>query len=465
MKALVVAGTHSGVGKTSIAVGLMTAFVKRGLRVQPFKVGPDFIDPSHHCRATGRTSRNLDGWMLSRQWNQRIFAKSAIDVDVAIVEGVMGLFDGYDGKSESGSTAEIAKWLDAPILLIVDAWAMSRSAAALIRGFETFDPKLKFAGVLFNRVAGPSHLTWIREAVEPHCKIRVLGGVPKDPGIMIPERHLGLWMSHEARLPQKYISRLGELVEKNVNLDALLKSIKGKAAGRSPGTQAMATPLGAREHALRIPLENRRHSLVRIGVARDEAFCFYYQDNLDLLEDFGAKLVPFSPLREKLPAELDLIYLGGGYPELHAKKLASNKVLLEALRCFAHAGGKIYGECGGLMYLSRGIIDPEGKRYPLCGIFPFWTRMTSRVKLAYTDVKTTLGCRLFSAHKKIRGHFFHFSEIEGKPRCQTGYRVKTYGSPSAREGFRVKNVLASYIHLHFGSNPEFARSLARKAGL
>lgn len=439
MKAIVIAGTHSGVGKTSIAVGVMVALRRRGLSVQPFKVGPDFIDPGHHRRATGRVSRNLDGWMLSRQYNVETFRCHTANADIAVVEGVMGLFDGYDGKSESGSTAEMAKWIGAPVLLVVDAWALSRSAAAMLQGYESFDPSLNVAGVVFNKIGGTAHLEWLRQAVEPVCRSLVIGGIPKDPAVTIPERHLGLWMADEDRLSGKYVSRLADLVETHLNLEKVLA-----LAEIDTGSVAAARRRPAA-------------SGVRIGVARDEAFCFYYRDNLDLLEDFGAEIVEFSPLRHGLPPNLGGIYLGGGYPELYGEALSNNRRLLAQIRDFAARGGVVYGECGGLMYLSRGIISANSRRFELCGLFPFWTKMVPTLKLNYAEVRTLAASRLFPPQQIIRGHIFHFSEMIQEGSAERCYQVRTYGCSDLPEGFQIGNQLASYVHLHFGSNPEFAR--------
>ena len=292
--ALVVAGTHSGVGKTSVTLGLVAALRRRGLTVQPFKVGPDFIDPLHHAHAAGRPSHNLDGWMLDPSANRAVFARAVADADVAVVEGVMGLFDGSEGGSERGSTAEMAKLLDLPVVLVVDASAVARSAAAIVHGFTTFDPELRVAGAIANNVGGAVHAAMIRDAVP------LLGALPHVTDLVVPERHLGLHRPHEAR--SGYVGRLADLVEEHIDVDALLAAT---AAERPTAPPPVA----------------RREPRARIGVARDEAFCFYYADNLELLEQAGAELVEFSPLRDPLPARLDGLYLGGGYPELHAAEL------------------------------------------------------------------------------------------------------------------------------------------------
>lgn len=433
---LVIAGTHSGVGKTSIALGLMGALRRRSLQVQSFKVGPDFIDPGHHQRATGRRSCNLDGWMLSRSQNQQLFAEAGRGTDLAIVEGVMGLFDGYGARSEAGSTAELAKWLGAAVVLVVDARAMGRSAAALVQGFARFDPALTLAGIICNRVGSPSHLQRLQEAIEPATGIPVLGGLPRCESVAIGKRHLGLHLAGETGLPGDYLETLAELVATHLHCDRLL---------------ALARPVTL------APVEGRSQPAptVRIGVARDAAFCFYYPTNLDLLQAAGAELVEFSPLRDPLPTNLDGLYIGGGYPELHLQELAANGETLAAIQTFCWEGRPVYAECGGLMYLSQGV---EG--VPLVGAFPFWTRMGDRAKLGYTEVRVAADSPI-PLSDPIRGHRFHYSEIVGNPGVKTCYSLHSWNDTRREEGYCVGNTVASYVHLHFASNPDFPAHFVR----
>src|SRR5713101_3719986 len=385
LSAIVVAGTHSGVGKTSVTLGLIGALRRRGLTVQPFKVGPDFIDPLHHQHASGRPPRNLDGWMLDPETNLQRFARASADAGVAVIEGVMGLFDGSDGKSERGSTAEMAKLLDIPVLLVIDASAMARSAAALIHGYTSFDPDLRVAGVILNNVASA---------------VPILGALPRAKDLVVPERHLGLHLPHEAR--SEYVEELATLIEAHIDLDALLRS---SAIDRLPAPPATPS-LPAR---------------ARLAVARDEAFCFYYTDNLELLEQAGAELVPFSPISDPLPENIDGIYIGGGYPELHADKLASNKTTRDAIREFASAGGPIYAECGGLMYLAH-ALELDGQAHPMCGVFPFSAAMPAPLAIAYVEITTN--CGLFGSGQTARGHLFHHSAIADDPDTDRCYELK-----------------------------------------
>ena len=430
-------------GKTTISIALMAALARRGLRVQPFKVGPDFIDPSFHTRVTGLPGRNLDGWMLSRATNLELFASAAKYADIAVIEGVMGAFDGHAAASESGSTVEMAKWLAAPIVLVIDGSAMARSAGALVHGFETFDPEAPFAGVIFNRVGSPRHHQLLRTAVEQSCRLQPLGALPRDSKINLPERHLGLVMAGEV-LTEETIAQLADWFEKGVDVDRLL---------------ALAGPSSAPATAAHI------HAIepsARIGVARDAAFCFYYQDNLDLLRRFGAEIIEFSPLHDAhLPPQLDGLYLGGGYPELHAAALAANQTMLAGIRNFK---GCIYAECGGFMYLTREIIDAEGAPHRMAGLFPTSARMQkTRSRLGYVTVQPAAEWNWLNPQMTLRGHEFRYSAIDAMPAAvPRRYRVQSNNGEHA-EGYSVGRVLAGYVHLHFASCPEFAENFIRSS--
>lgn len=443
ISAFVVAGTHSGVGKTTIALGLMAALKRRKLAVQPFKIGPDFIDPGLHAAICQVPSYNLDGWMLSKEFNRQSFRKNMQQKEVAVVEGMMGLYDGRTGRTEEGSTAEMAKLLGISVILVVDASAMARSAAALVLGYKSFDRRIKFAGVIFNRISGDGHLTFLREASATLPNLEVFGGLRRESDIAIPERHLGLKVSEEGVISPHFESRLAELIEENVDLDRILLCTQSRL----------------------LCMDNDRDQLhrssVSIAVAKDQAFCFYYADNLALLAAQGCRLLPFSPLNDcRIPAGTDGIYIGGGYPELYARQLAGNGFMRRSIREFVEAGGTVYAECGGLMYLSRALVDSTGREYPMTAVFPFKTRMLSRLKaIGYREVRFRrdgfLRCKA-----KMRGHEFHYSEIAEMSRdrsIEKAYAVTGAYRKNA-EGYRYKNCLGSYIHLHFGSNPVFAES-------
>lgn len=446
-RGIVIAGTQSGVGKTTVTLGLIAALRRRGLSVQPFKVGPDFIDPGHHSRAAGRVSHNLDGWMLSREVNLALFRRHAGQAQVAVVEGVMGLFDGYDGLSEAGSTAQMAKWLGLPVVLVVDARAMARSAAALVHGFASFDPDLKLAGVIFNRVGGAAHLHYLEQALSQLPGVKCLGGLPRKAELAIPERHLGLTTAEDHPLEEEHLAHLAEVLEEHLDLDWLLAALPGLALPREALRPAVAPT-------------------VRLGLARDRAFCFYYPENLELLAQFGAELVPFSPLTDReLPQNLHGLYLGGGYPELFAAQLAANEGLKRDLAAQAAAGLPVYAECGGLMYLSQELRDLEGNSHSMAGLLPLQVRMLKRLKaLGYREITLRAAGLLGPAGTRARGHEFHYSEIA----AATGDLARLYhltareGTEAAPEGYSMMNILASYVHLHFGSNPEVARQLVQR---
>lgn len=451
--AFMVAGTHSGCGKTTIALGLMAALRARGLRVQPFKVGPDFIDPGLHTKVTGRESRNLDGWMIDHPDNRRVFQGLLHGADAAVVEGVMGLFDGYDGLSEAGSSAEMAKLLSIPVVLVVDARSMARSAAALIHGFTRFDPDLKFAGVLFNRIGGAGHLAFLEEALSVNLPdVPVLGGLPREESLTIPERHLGLVTADELILDEAWQQKLVRFIEDHVDIDRLLQSGRCDLSVEDPTRPGLSAQAPS----------------ATVAVARDAAFCFYYPDNLDLLRSAGADIRFFSPLAgETFPEDADGLYLGGGYPELFAEAISGNGAFMQSLRRAASAGMPIYAECGGLMTLGRNIITREGCSVEMAGLLPFGTRMLSRRKaLGYTEVLLREPCLLGEPGLILRGHEFHYSEIiehSGQTGVPLAYEIRKRKHEAVRlEGYMNGSVLASYIHLHWGSTPSAPASFVSR---
>ena len=424
----------------------MSALSRRGLRVAPFKVGPDFIDPGHHRSATGQDSRNLDGWMLDKAYNRACFASRSADTDIAVVEGVMGLYDGFSGRSEAGSTAQMAKWLGLPVVLVVNAASMARSAAALVQGFERFDPDVIFAGVVFNNLGSPGHLTYLEQAMAAHVDMPVLGGFLRDEKLRMPERHLGLITAEDRPLSPDRLKRLANRTEAQLQLDTLLQGVPE------------VDPVPVDDYPSKTgPFRN-----IRIGVARDRAFCFYYPDNLDLLRNAGAEIVPFSPLNDSRPPEnIDGIYFGGGYPELHAASLARNKSMRDTIRRYSRQGMPIYGECGGFMYLCRELMGATGQAHPMCDCFPFGVRMHPKLRtLGYREVQLNTDTPMGPKGAMLRGHEFHYSDltaIDDAPSVQTAYTVSARkgGSPQ-QEGYLMNRTLGSYIHLHFGSRPESA---------
>jgi cobyrinic acid a,c-diamide synthase len=378
--------------------------------------------------------------MLSREANEDVLRQASQGADAILVEGMMGFFDGKDGATEAGSSAEIAKLLRLPVVLVLDAGKSARSIAAVVLGFEKFDPQLSLAGVILNRVGSERHYNMLKAAIDSVCKTPVLGWLPNAADIRIPERHLGLHSAAEAdeKTTEKLIEDLGLLAEKHLDLEHLF-SLECEA-----DLQYESPPQRIKEPTL------------RIGVARDHALSFYYEDNLDLLRQHGAVIVPFSPLLDtSLPADLDALYLGGGYPELFAPQLATNEEMIASIQQFAASDRPIYAECGGMIYLSQQLITSDKIAHRMAGIFPFTVEMTCKlVQFGYVAIELTRDCLLGTRGTAIRGHSFHYSHIVCGDGTQTSYRVQySLSGKEEAEGYIVGNILASYIHLHFRANP------------
>jgi cobyrinic acid a,c-diamide synthase len=434
---LVIAGTASGVGKTTVTVGLARALRGRGLRVAMFKCGPDYLDPTYHTRAVDAPSHNLDGWMMGREAVLATFARATRDADVALIEGVMGLFDGASPTGEEGSTAQIAKWLGAPVVLVCDVSGMARSIAALAHGFATFDPELRVAGLACNRVGSRGHLDLLRKAV---TSPPVLGGLPAEAALAFPERHLGLRTADTDAVPEPLLASWGERAAAWLDVDRILDL--ARAAPPLPDTPEP-------------DLRPRPAIRCQIGVAMDEAFHFYYEDNLRRLEALGAELVRFSPIHDTRLPGLDGLYFGGGYPEAHAGALAGNASMRRDVADFARAGGPIYAECGGLMYLCTAIRTLDGSAHPMVGIIPAEVEMRERLQaLGYVEVETQAPTLLGPPGVRFRGHQFRYSELRlhGEVACVYTVRKRRSGEV-VREGYHAGSTLASYVHAHWASNP------------
>ena len=433
-KALLVAGTHSGSGKTTITLGLMAALKKLGHSVMPFKCGPDFIDPSLHTLVTGRTSRNLDLWMMGSLFSRQCFATHSADADISVIEGVMGMFDGGDSSS-----AALAASLGVPIILVLDARSAAESVAAVLKGFETLNPDIAPKGVIINMIGSDRHYELVKEAITSHCEAEILGYIPRTLEFKLPSRHLGLHMGEEQPISEESINLLAETIISHIDLNRLL---------------ALAEI--ATDHA-QAPPHERQAPAIRLGVARDRAFCFYYQDNLDIFSKAGAEICYFSPLVDKnLPEKLDGIYLGGGYPELYGEQLSANKVMVELIRNWAEENRPVYAECGGFMYLTQGITDLENRFHRLAGVFPTKATMqTRRASLGYRQLTTNRKSIFGPENIILRGHEFHYSRID--PMDSAIERIYDVNNDTA-EGYRYKNSIGGYMHLHFGYNQKAAQN-------
>jgi len=432
---IVVAGTQSGCGKTTLASGLMAALTARGLAVQPFKVGPDFIDPTHHSAICGRASRNLDPFMMGETGVRETFLHACGGADIAVVEGVMGLYDGLDG-TDTASTAHVAKILEAPVLLAVDAKGASRSVHATVRGYAGFDPEVRVAGVVFNRVGSPRH----RALIEATQSLPVYGWIPRRDDLTVASRHLGLAMAAETGA----LAGFGPVVEEFCDVPGILDLAR------------TAPPLPA---PAKVP--DRSEAEVRVGVANDAAFCFYYQDNLDRLARAGAHLVFFSPMTDRLP-DVDMLYLGGGYPELHAVALSASRCREDVQRA-VDDGMPVYAECGGLVYLTEQLVTCEGD-CPMAGVLPAAAVMTNRIQgLGYVEARVVGGAPVLAPGSAFRGHEFHYSRLDCAPDARFALELlRGRGIDGARDGLTVQNAVGQYTHAYFTEG--LAGSLVRAAG-
>jgi cobyrinic acid a,c-diamide synthase len=474
---IIIAGTHSGVGKTTLTLGIISALRQRGLSVQAFKTGPDYIDPTYHAQVSGKACVNLDSWLVSKDTVMELFKRRAEDADISVIEGVMGLYDGLKGR-EQGSTGHLAKILNSPVILILDGRSLSRSAGAIALGYKEFDRDVDIAGILLNNIAGENHYHYIKAAIERRTRIPVLGYLPRDPNLKLSERHLGLIPLEEKRLDIDFYKRLSKLVEDNIDLSRILKISR------------KAKPLAFNKERIFKKEQTKGH--VTIAVAKDEAFNFYYQDNLDILTHLGANIVTVSPLRDReLPKGIDGLYIGGGFPELFASGLSKNKKLKKVIYQKAEDGLPIYAECGGLMYLTKTLVDFSAKgrsasggkkrKFSMVGIFKCSVSMGNKLhRLGYVNIRVIKDNILSRRGDRNKAHVFHWSRLAGrtkhlsfayevikdKPRpfcCEERLRSKKERGKDKiiYDGLVKKNVLAGYAHLHFASNLKFAKNFIK----
>lgn len=438
---VVIAGVTSSVGKTSISIAVMKALKEKGYTVQGFKVGPDYIDPSYHTSVTNRQSRNLDPWLMGEDGLLQSFHEASKETDFAVIEGVMGLFDGLSGKNNFASTAHVAKLLKSPIILVIDAAKAARSVAAVALGFIKFDPSIKVVGIILNNVAGDKHARYCTDALK-QIKIPVLGIIKRNKEIQLQERHLGLVPTSERKELHDKVMKVADYMKEQIDIDKTISIAK-------------------KTSKLRIKTNTiHKKTKATIAVALDESFNFYYADNLDILRSLGAELKFFSPVNDKEIPDADGLYIGGGFPEVLADKLEKNSEMLKAVRKVAADGMPIYAECGGLMYLTRSITGFNGERHNMVNLFAADTIMDKKLTLNYTEARIVNSCIIASRGKTMHGHEFHYSRVDNIPKdTKFAYQLKKgKGVNGSNDGFIEYNTLASYIHMHF-ANKKFAENL------
>lgn len=431
---IVLAGVTSGVGKTSITTAIIYGLREKGYSVQPFKVGPDFIDPSYLTSVSGKTARNLDVWMMGKRGVLKSFVQNS-QQDVSVIEGVMGYYDGFDGNSSFASTYDVANIVKSNVILVLDASKAARSIAATATGFQNFEKNSRICGVILNKVGSKKHETLCRDALEK-TGLPILGVIPRDNGLQLESRHLGLIPVKERLDLDKKIKSVARSISKFIDIPEIIKLSKN----------VQALP--------KIPEGKKKNKQTRIAVALDESFNFYYKDNLDSLENLGAELVFFSPALDKKIPSCDGIYIGGGFPEVNGKLLEKNDTMKKLVKKHAEDGMPIYAECGGLMYLTKSIQYNSGK-FQMVGLFDAVTVMEKKLKLNYTSAKTRPGFPFYTKSQVIRGHEFHYSELDLLSRdSKFAYDMSVgIGIRNKKDGLTVYDTLASYMHVHFTDSP------------
>lgn len=442
MKGFVIAGTGSGVGKTSITTGIMSLLSKHH-KVQGFKVGPDFIDPMYHSVATGRPSRNLDSFMMDESRIRNLVGYASKDADLCVIEGVRGLYEGFQGDSDIGSTASVAKMLGLPVVLVVDAGSLTRSSAAIINGFRSFDPDVKIAGVILNKVSGSQHSDKLDVAMSTYCQgVKVAGKIRKDNENSLGQRHLGLdTILDENRSGIESLERLADPVDLDVLMD-IAETAEGDLPDQSPYV--------------------KRDVGAKIAVPYDDAYCFYYRENLECLEASGLQVKRFSPVNGDMLPDADAVYLGGGYPELHADDLAENRDFLEGVKNMSDEGRPVLGECGGLMSMCSGMVDKEGKRHRMIGIFGCDSVFVNkRHGPTYVIADANDSNPLFKG--QVRAHEYHYSEVEASKDDDYGFSLRRgAGITDSKDGLVRRNTIGTYMHQHALSTDDWAKGFCDK---
>lgn len=447
LKRILIAGTHSGVGKTTISTGIMGALARRGLKVQPFKVGPDYIDPSFHTFVTGRKSRNLDEYMIDSETLKYLFKKNSKDADISIVEGVMGLFDGFGSDKDMCSTSSMAKLLKCPVILIVDGKSMAASVAAVVKGYSELDEDVDLKGVILNNISTERHYDILKSAIEKYTKVKVLGRFPKEKDISLPSRHLGLVPGIEVEELKEKMDILMDSIEKHIDLDLIMSLANEEDIDVSEMN------------------ENIDGQGLVLGVALDRAFHFYYEDALDFIRETGVKIEYFSPIEDKNMPKCHGVFFGGGFPEIFASELGKNEEFKNSFRVLAKTGLPIYGECGGLMYLGEGLVDLDGKRHEMLGLLKGDSIMTKKLhRFGYCQGTALVDNVVGKSEEVIKGHEFHHSTFESNEeqaykmeKIQEGLVTKSWTG-----GYCSNNVIGTYLHTHFCGNKSALRNLIEK---
>jgi len=442
---LIIAAPSSGVGKTTVTLAILSYLREKSESIQSFKVGPDYIDPMFHNRVSGGFCRNLDPVLTSGDYVKSCFARHSAEVNYALIEGVMGLFDGInlDNKRNFGSTAHIASLLNIPVLLVVDCSRLSGSIAAIVHGFSTYDANVKIAGVVLNKVGSDRHLHLLQEALEP-LHIPIIGVLRRQEQVSLPDRHLGLVPPSEVNEINRVFDRLKEVGKNCFDWEKLEPLLRVSPQQNTPQPE-------------------KPKPTVRIAIAQDAAFNFYYQDNLDILQQEGAELIPWSPLNESLPEDAQGLYFGGGFPEVFGEQLAANQVAKTGVKKAINLGMPTLAECGGLMYLCESIIDFNTRAWEMVGILPTSAVMGKNLTLGYRKAKTLQDSIILKSREIVWGHEFHRSQLTAE-NTQPLLETKGYltDSPMVAQGWRVKQVHASYLHLHFGATTQLAKRFLRK---
>ncbi|PAB60768.1 cobyrinate a,c-diamide synthase [Anaeromicrobium sediminis] len=446
MSRIVLGGSQSGVGKTTISLGIMAALKKRGLNVQSFKVGPDYIDPAFHTFVTGNKSRNLDSFMLEEHKILDIYCKNSHDKDINIIEGVMGLYDGFGTKKDCGSTAHISKITKSPVILIINGKGMSSSGAALVLGYKMYDEDVNIQGVIINNVSNEVHYNLLKESIERDTNIKCVGYLKPNDNISLESRHLGLVPSVEVQNLRNKIDEIGEMVSETIDLDEIINISKS-----APKIDY-------------VPKKREKIGSVNIAVAMDKAFNFYYKENLELLEELGANLIYFSPLKDKnLPDNIDGLYLGGGFPEVFSKELEENERMRISILNSIKNGLPTYAECGGFMYLCNEIENLAKEKYKMVGLYDTSAKMTKRLqRFGYVHVNMIEDCIIGRSGDRFKAHEFHRSTIDEKDEFDYIYRVDKYRNEkkikSWKCGLKKYNAFAAYGHIHFYTNEEIPKN-------